>query len=120
MHRSASESAEEKKGVIIEAEVRCVSHSTGQDRVRADYRSRSALCVSHSTGQDTRERERRLRASESAEQRESRLAKQRVRDTARRAAQSTVQRERALQQRRERFTDETTENREARLETVRQ
>ena len=57
-----------------------------------------------------RERERRLRASESAEQRESRLAKRRVRDTARRAAQSIVQRERALQQRRERFTDETTEN----------
>ena len=51
-----------------------------------------------------RERERRLRALESAEQRESRLAKRRVRDTARRAAQSTVQRERALQQRRERFT----------------
>ena len=67
-----------------------------------------------------RERERRLRALESAEQRESRLAKRRVRDRPRRAAQSTVQRERALQQRRERFTDETTENREARLETVRQ
>ena len=63
------------------------------------------MCVSHSTGQHTRERERKLRASESAEQRESRLAKQRVRDTARRAAQSTVQRERALQQRRERFTE---------------
>ena len=43
-----------------------------------------------------RERERRLRASESAEQRETRLAKRRVSDRAQRAAQSTVQRERAL------------------------
>ena len=43
-----------------------------------------------------RERERRVRASESAEQREVRLAKRRVRNSVRRAAQSTVQRERAL------------------------
>ena len=43
-----------------------------------------------------RERERRVRASESAEQREARLAKRRVRNSARRTAQSTVQRERAL------------------------
>ena len=63
-----------------------------------------------------RERERRLRASESAEQREARSAKRRVRDRAWRAVQSIVQCERALQQRRNRFTDETTENREARLE----
>ena len=58
-----------------------------------------------------RERERRLRASKSAERREARSVKQRVRDRTWRAAQSTVQYERALQQRRERFTDETTENR---------
>ena len=43
-----------------------------------------------------RERERRVRASESAEQREARLAKRRVRNSVRCAAQSTVQRERAL------------------------
>ena len=44
-----------------------------------------------------RERERRVRASESTEQREARLAKRRVSNySARRAAQSTVQRERAL------------------------
>ena len=36
-----------------------------------------------------RERERRVRASESAEQREARLAKRRVRNSVRRAAQST-------------------------------
>ena len=43
-----------------------------------------------------RERERRVRASESAEQRKVRLAKRRVRNSVRCAAQSTVQRERAL------------------------
>ena len=67
-----------------------------------------------------REPERRLRALESAEQREARSAKRRVRNRARRATQSTVQYERDLQQRRERFTDETTENREASLEKMRQ
>ena len=66
------------------------------------------------------ERERRLRASEIAEQMEARLANRRVSDRARSVAQSTVQRERALQQKRERFTDETPENREVRLERMRQ
>ena len=65
-----------------------------------------------------RKRERRLHALESAEQREARSAKWRVRDRTRCAALSTVQCERALQQRRERFTNETPENREARLERV--
>ena len=57
-----------------------------------------------------RERERRNRALESAEEREAwSLARRRVRDRARRAAQSTAQREEALQRRRERFTRETSE-----------
>ena len=58
-----------------------------------------------------RERERRNRALESAEEREARLARRRVRDRAPRAAQSTVsaQREEALQRRRERLTRETSE-----------
>ena len=62
-----------------------------------------------------RERERRNRASESAEQRQARLARRRVRDRARRVAQSAAQRETALQKRRERLTNETTESRELRV-----
>ena len=42
------------------------------------------------------ERERKVRASESAEQREARLAKRGVRNSARHATQSTFQPERAL------------------------
>ena len=53
-----------------------------------------------------RERERRNRASESAEQRQARLARRRVRDRARRVAQSAALRETALKQRGERLTNE--------------
>ena len=47
---------------------------------------------------------------ESAEEREARLARWRVRDRALRSAQSTAQREEALQHRRERLTCETSED----------
>ena len=54
------------------------------------------------------------RALKSAEEREARLTRWRVKDRALRAAQSTTQREEALQRRRERLTCETSEERTAR------
>ena len=61
-----------------------------------------------------------LRALETAEQKEARLAKRRLRDRARRASQSTVQRERTVQQRSEWLIHETPENRQSRLLRMRQ
>ena len=55
------------------------------------------------------------RASETAEQREDRLRKRRIRDRAKWTAKTAEERMAALQQRRERWTTETEEQREARL-----
>ena len=54
----------------------------------------------------------------STEEREARLARQRVSDKARRAAQYTDERERTLQQRRQCLSHESSENREARLHAM--
>ena len=56
-----------------------------------------------------RERERRLCALATAEQKEAQLAKWRLRDRAWRTLQSTIQHERTVQQRRERLIHETPE-----------
>ena len=90
MHRSASESAEEKKGVIIEAEVRYVFRIP---LVKVEFE----LII------------------EAEVRYVFRIPLVKIQENVR---GGFVQRERALQQRRERFTDETTENREARLETA--
>ena len=70
--------------------------------------------------QRRRERERAHRASETAEQREERLSRRRIRDRARRAAQSVEQRQTLLQLRRERLNDESGEERDVRLEQMRE
>ena len=63
-------------------------------------------------------KERAHRASETAEQREERLSRRRIRDRARRAAQSVEQRQTLLQLRRERLNDESGEERDVRLEQM--
>ena len=70
--------------------------------------------------QRRREQDRARRASESAEQREERLVKRRVRDWARRAAQTVEQRQACLQCRRNRLNIESAEEREARLQQMRE
>ena len=79
-----------------------------------------SVCVMDSRRSRRRERERRLHALETAEQKEARLAKRRLRDGAQRVSQSAVQRERTVQQRRERLIYETPENRQTRLLRMRQ
>ena len=66
--------------------------------------------------QRRRERERACRASETAKQREGRLAIRRVIDRARRAAQAVEQRQAFLQSRCERLNAESAEAREIRLQ----
>ena len=87
---------------------------------RLSNKSTTSVCVMDSRRSRRRERERRLRALETAEQKEARLAKRRLRDRAQRVSQSTVQRERTVQQRRERLIHETPENRQTRLLRMRQ
>ena len=66
-----------------------------------------------------RERERARRDSETAKQREEPLRRQRMRDRARRAAQTIEQRKSGLQQRHDGLVAESTQEREARLEQMR-
>ena len=66
-----------------------------------------------------RERERALRASETAKQKEERLRKRRMRDRAKRATKTSEERAAALQQIRERQTSETEKQRETRLQRMR-
>ena len=59
-------------------------------------------------------------ASETAEQREEQLSRRRIRDRIRRAAQSVKQRQILLQLRRERLNAESGEERDVRLQQMRE